>query len=138
MSANRQARGYASVSRLRRKLRRMPDDIVDEVRKAVTDGAEILRFEMLNRVPVDTGILAETIEIKLGRDKLSATVGPGARTKKARLRGFRALFIEFGTQNMSARPFIFPALESRKNEIRTHIDRAVDRALRRVSEKAVP
>jgi HK97 gp10 family phage protein len=135
--SNRRARGYASVSRLRKKLARMPDDIVKDVRDAISDSAEVLRFEMLQRVPVDTGMLAETIEIKLGRDKLSARVGPGARTKKARKRGFRALFLEFGTRHMAARPFIFPALEARKTEIKSAIDNAVDRALRRVSEKEI-
>ena len=110
--------GIGNSGRLRRKLRRMPD----EARKAAQDGiehaAELVKFEQLKRVPVDEGDLAASIEVQIRGDKLSARIGPGARTKKARdLAGWRAHFIEFGTAFAQARPFIFPALESQEKNV---------------------
>lgn len=95
----RRKSGLANVSRLRRKLRRLPAEATDEVRTEIADAAEFVKFEQLKRVPVDEGDLATSIEVKLGSDKLSASIGPGARTRKARkLAGWRAHFVEFGTK----------------------------------------
>ncbi|WP_422028485.1 HK97-gp10 family putative phage morphogenesis protein [Pyruvatibacter mobilis] len=131
-ATRRQRRGLQGVSKLRKQLRRLPDDVTAEVREAIADSAEMMRFEQLKRVPVDEGDLAASIEIKLGRDKMSADIGPGARTKKAKRRGgWRARFIEFGTRYISARPFVGPAFDAGKDRATQWIDRAVTRALKR-------
>ena len=57
----------------------------------------------------DTGFLASNIEIKLNRQELSVDVES---------RADYSVHLEFGTQNMKARPFMFPALEQNKPKIR--------------------
>ena len=161
MATAAQKRGLSGVSQLRRKLRRMPEDVREVVQKAIADGAELVKFEQLKRVPVDEGDLAASIEIKLSGDKLAAEVGPGARTMKAkRAAGWRSHFVEFGTRPHStkpqarllkggqkegagkggmhpgtpARPFIRPALKENMGEITKMIDAAVDQALKKASD----
>lgn len=124
--------GLRGVSKLRRKLRRFDDDARREAQGAVAEAADLVRFHVLRRVPVDTGDLARSIEVKLGSDKLSAEIGPGVRTRRAmRDAGWRARFIEFGTEKMAARPFLFPAFEESRREVIDIIDRGVDRAIAR-------
>ena len=129
-STARQRRGLAGVSKLRRKLRRMPEAVQAPVKRAIAAAAEELRFEMLKRVPVRYGDLAGGIEVKLSRDKLAATVGVGAKTTRARREvGWRAKFEEFGTIHTPAHPFVFPALKAMAPSIRKDIDKAVIRGL---------
>lgn len=160
MATAAQKRGLAGVSSLRRKLRRMPEDVQDVVKRAILDSAELIKFHQLRKVPVDEGDLAASIEIKLSGDKLSAEIGPGARTMKAkRAAGWRSHLIEFGTRphstkpqarllkggqkegegkggqhpGMPARPFIRPALKENMDDVTKIIDDAVDWALKKAS-----
>ena len=64
------------ANKLRRTLRRAPDEISGGVRKAVNDSAEAVRLDAVTRVrPVS---IKQSIEIKKGRDGLTAMVGPSA------------------------------------------------------------
>jgi HK97 gp10 family phage protein len=131
---SRQASGLRGVSALRKKLRRMPKEATEALKKEVAEAAELIRFEQLARVPIDQGDLAASIEIKISADKLKADVGPGARTKRGRKRGgWRAHFTEFGTVDTPARPFVFPALESVRGEITSRLDAATDKAFAAVA-----
>ena len=57
----------------------------------------------------DTGFLATNITFNLGEGGMVANVESRAKY---------SIFLEFGTQNMKARPFMFPALEENKPKIR--------------------
>lgn len=57
----------------------------------------------------DTGTLAKLITLNLTEGDMVAEVESKATYSK---------FLEFGTQNMKARPFMFPALEENKPKIR--------------------
>ncbi|MEK7178548.1 MAG: HK97-gp10 family putative phage morphogenesis protein [Patescibacteria group bacterium] len=81
-------------------------------------------------VPVDEGLLRESLSIKLRTSKRDDTIqvglriGGGARSKQAAAAGAafgagsevpparRWHFVEFGTANMAAHPFLRPALDS--------------------------
>jgi len=127
--------GISNGGRLRRKLRRMPEAAREATQDAIADAAELVKFEQLERVPFDSGDLAASIEIWIKGDRLTARIGPGARTKKARtLAGWRAHFAEFGTQSAPATPFIFPALESQRRHIIKMIDKGVGVSLRRAAD----
>lgn len=136
MASARQAAGLRGVSDLRKKLRKLPKEAREGVQKEVKDWGDAIRFEQLRDAPKDSGDLAASIEVKLGGDKLSGTVGPGARTKKAkRLAGWRAHFSEFGTVKMRARPFIRRSLEKNRARIAKDMGIAVKRAIDRVSKE---
>ena len=63
---------------------------------------------------IDTGILRFSIAVKIGDSGLSATIGVHELTKVKYARP-----LEFGTQKMAARPFVFPALEKNKKAAAT-------------------
>lgn len=57
----------------------------------------------------DTGFLASNIAVNLDKQNLAVDVESKADY---------SIHLEFGTQNMKARPFMFPALEENKPKIR--------------------
>lgn len=157
----RRRRGLRGASQLRRKLRRLPDEITAETKKEIRDFAEAVRLDAIKLVPKDTGTLARNISKKLARDGLEARVGVlGA---KARREAFYAKMVEFGTRPHStsrgaqlvnvrhrkkarpgagaggmhpgvpARPYLFPAFEMNKEYFRNRLRKAIDRALRMAS-----
>lgn len=70
----------------------------------------------------DTGKLAALITHVIDLDGLGAQVEAQADY---------AIHLEFGTVQMSARPFLFPALERNKRKIKRGIDEAVGKTIRR-------
>ena len=72
-----------------------------------------------------TGRLAGSFVTSLSRGTLSALVSAG----RGLVNYARAL--EFGTVNMEARPFLFPAVERSRAWIEKRLNQAVDRAIKR-------
>lgn len=71
--------GLQGVSNLRRTLRRIEPEMTEEARGAMQDGAEAITLDAVARVPRDEGDLARSIGYKLGRDGLTAIIGPAAK-----------------------------------------------------------
>lgn len=119
-------RGFSGVTKLRRKLRNMEPAMTDGVRAEISLVARQVETAMLGMVPVDEGDLASVIAHKLGRDGLTAVIGPGAgsvqikkglglskqtykkdgnltaatvRNNFTRLQLYKANWIEFGTKS---------------------------------------
>lgn len=158
MASSAQRSGLRNVNRLRRKLRKMPDDIRKEVQAAVAETAELVRQEAISRIDPSDKDLRQSIEVKLSGDKLAAQIGSGARTKKAyKLAGWRAHWTEFGTRphslskgaslggakkrekgqstgaqhpGQAARPYLLPGLKAAAPKVIKKLDEAVDKALR--------
>jgi HK97 gp10 family phage protein len=126
------AKGYANVGRLRRLLRRLPDDITAKVKDAIAEAAQLVQAEAEASAPRETGRMAGEISAKTSRDGLSAKVG-FLGVKSVKRRAFYAKFIEFGTSKMPAKPFLFPALERSRAEISGRIRAAVNDALIRAA-----
>jgi HK97 gp10 family phage protein len=84
------------------------------MRKSLRKAAKVWQKEMKIRTPVDTGQLRDDIDIFLfvnGRnDEGSVLVGP---TKHS----FYGRFLEFGTKNMTAKPFVRPTFDAKANEV---------------------
>ena len=68
----------SGVNTLRRKLRRMPEDIQREIKDPLRDGLNRIGRDARSRAPVDQGDLRASIDVKMSRDGLSGIVGPGA------------------------------------------------------------
>lgn len=64
-------------------------------------------------VPVDTGDLKSTIVVMLNRRTKSASILVGGKSKSGRDVNYH-FFVNYGTVNMAAQPFIEPAIESVK------------------------
>lgn len=130
----RRSRRITGANRLRRKLRRFPDEATDELRQTIWAFASEMQGDARARAPKDTGTLAANIQARFSRDGLEARVG--VITKAAKRKAYYAGFVEFGTRNMPARPWLVPALEQNRPKFRPQINSAVDRAVRRVARMA--
>lgn len=124
-------------SRLRRKLRRFPEELRKDIREAMEDAGRELQQEMASRAPKDEGDLANAAHYVVSRDGLSVRVGygtaPGFKRKWNKGGGFTALFQEFGTRNHKANPFIRPSYRAKLSAILNRIDQAVNSTLRKAS-----
>jgi HK97 gp10 family phage protein len=78
-------------------------------KKALEEGAEIIRAEVESMAPRGQGNdhMADGIITNIKNNV--AVIGPGAEF-------YYAHFLEFGTKKMAAKPFMGPAFESKKRE----------------------
>lgn len=129
------ARPSYSVSKLRRTLRRFPEETRTDLRAAFDEGSRDLLNEIQSRAPVDDGRLRDAAHRQVSRDGLSAVVGYSKNRsgfKRKWLKGgFEALWQEFGAKQHAAQPFIQPAFRARLHGLLDRIDAAVNETIRR-------
>lgn len=135
------------LDKLLRTLKNLPDEFKgDPVRRSLRAGAEVMRADAARLAPVDTGNLSDSIIMKpippkyLPRGAADGVEIMGSRKGKAGDQGnaYYYIFVEFGTVNQSAQPFLRPAFESTKQqavdayaqEFRKTLDRSVKKAQR--------
>lgn len=124
------ARGMNVTLRLPRSERRKlttglkgwVDGTVERVEALVAEYAEKIWKEARDLVPVDTGNLRSTIEIRLKKTVLAgikALIGTDKTTY--------AIYVEFGTQMMQAQPYLRPAFRKFKDEFLSKLADILDR-----------
>lgn len=117
------------------------------LRDGTRAGAEVLKEEVIKRAPERTGKLKRNVVVVTMRGRRDAIssgvhirgVNPGAgnsdNTMKAsnRRNAFYWRFVELGTSNMPAHPFVRPAFDTRQEEatraVIARMNRAIDEAL---------
>lgn len=116
---------------LERKLLALPDKVNRQVlRKAVSDGAAVVRDEMRLRAPIYTGpvsqghpppgtlkkaiYMAHARTSHLGYEAFVVGVRHGKSQQKFNRDAFYFRFVEFGTKFMAAKPFMRPAFDVKK------------------------
>lgn len=131
------------ASRLRRKLKRMPDAVNEELRDIIFEQAHTLRAEISAGAPVSDESapidwegkprpkLRDAIEARISGDGLSARIGIMGKQRKDQF--FFVPFLEFGTKFITARPFFRPAWLRRREFVRRSIRKATVRALRKTA-----
>lgn len=130
-------RRVSGDSKLRRQLRRWPEEVRREIRVVMNYAGGALADEIKARAPKDEGDMSEQAMYRVSRDGLSAQIGYSKRTgfKRAWKRGgFKALWQEYGTRHHGAQPFVGPSFRARLGEILNWIDTAVNRTIRRASD----
>ncbi|WP_296988196.1 HK97-gp10 family putative phage morphogenesis protein [Thalassospira sp. UBA1131] len=131
---SRRGSGLRGVNNFRRLLRRLPDEVSQEVRDEVREAAELIEYDAKRLVHKDSGDLAASISHKLGRDKMSAQIGFSSKWKRLwRQAGWRAAFEELGTSRQRAHPFLFPAWEMNRADITKRIAKAINNTLDRLA-----
>lgn len=136
------------LSRLKRKMTvTIPDRVRQATRSAMEKGATEIVTLMKSRVPVDTGALQDSIgwtwgdapggSLVLGQVRQSRegderiTIYAGTRDKAlGRKDAFYAAFVEFGTQNMTPRPFFYVSYRQLKRRTKSRITREMKKAIR--------
>lgn len=156
---SRRRSGIQGVSKLRRTLRRVEPELLRPLKDAVRDGGEAIKQDQISGAPNDEGDLVREIDYKLGRDGMTAVVGPGARhisisrnpfdTRKrmsnpgrhALMQFFKAYWYEFGTKGspernippQPPRPFLTPAFDLNRAWILRRSRAAIRRAIEQAS-----
>lgn len=123
-------------SRLRRQLRRWPEELRQDMRMVMTSAGATLRDRMWLDAPKDEGDMSEQASFRVSRDGLSVQVGYSKRVgfKRAwKAGGFKALWQEYGTRHHGAQPFVRPAFRAELGRILGYVDRAVKRTIIRAS-----
>lgn len=139
MARKRQIKG---ASKVRRKILRMPEAIQDQVKAAISRGADEVLFEMQKTVPVSTDVhfsrehLQQALERRISKNGLSARVG--LLGIKAHRLYFFWKFLEFGTRKMTKRPFAFPSWRKVRPKIRRDVRNAVVRGFQVVARSNLP
>lgn len=123
------------LDRLKRRLARLPAKMKAEVKVSLEQSADELVAMQKRLVPIDQGDLRDSIRKEEGRHELSVTVTAGGPATTRRVRKGAdvsydyALGQEFGTTDMPAQPFFFPAYRALRRRIRGRTSRAVRKAV---------
>lgn len=116
--------------KLTRLLRRFPDKAKQHVVREVERSSAKILATAQSFVPVDTGALRANLSRSLQQQGLLAKVGIiGARAKR---KVYYAGWVEFGTSQRGARPYLRPAIELNRKAILTGMSNALRRAMREV------
>lgn len=141
--ARRRKKQIVGASRLRRKLKRLPDEVAEHLRRTIAVEADRVLHEMRNLAPESQGDdlrdyrgrrrkhLRDALEVRVSKNGLLARIGlMGARNKRV---FYYARFLEFGTRKMRKLPFVLPAWKLRRQYARRAVRQATVRALRAVA-----
>lgn len=150
--------------RLRKKFQGLPDKAVKHLRQAVAVSAKQVESDIQRSMrgpksgivykrkstthqasapgeapAIDTGILRSSIAAKVTKGGLSATIGVHDVTKVKYARrlefGFVGTDSKGRTYNQAARPFVFPAFEQNKKDIKNRMRRAIRAAEKEAAKK---
>lgn len=139
----RKKQRVVGASRLKRKLKRMPEEITVELRGVIRQQSEEILADMKARVPVSGGAtlldfrgrrrkhLRDALEARRAKDGLSVRIG--LIGKKKNEVHFYARFLEFGTRSMRKRPFLFATWRAARPEFSHKMRKATTKALRTVA-----
>lgn len=118
------------IERLKAKARRMPDEVKREVEKAIEKGADELVERMVRGVPIDDGVLRDSIQ----KERIPEAEGTAYRVHAGAGKAYYARFVEFGTSDgKPAQPFFYPSYRMLRSRIRGRISRATTKAVKRVA-----
>ena len=105
-------------------LREVGEHVVSAAKAALERGANKVVVDAKSRVPVKTGNLRDSIKAMSNRDGSSYKISADAKNK-----GYRyGKKIEFDPKNKQ--PFLYPALDANKQQIRENIKEAARQAIR--------
>lgn len=138
-----------------RRMRALGPEVRKAVRAQLAKEAEDLADLIWRRVPVDTGTLRDSIEVRPGKRPLSMTIKAGGEPTRKRVRkgvkdahfakakvtgGSRGEYdyaraVEFGTSEQQAQPFFWPSYRQRKRTVRRRMNAAAKKGLAKAVQK---
>ncbi|MCW2485940.1 HK97 gp10 family phage protein [Candidatus Symbiopectobacterium sp. NZEC127] len=136
--------GLNDIARDLEKLSRAENNKV--LRDATRAGAEVLKDEVIDRAPVRTGKMRKNVVVVTQKSRRKGEISSGVHirgvnprtgnsdnTMKAKnpRNAFYWRFVEMGTVNMPAHPFVRPAFDTRQEEA---ANAAIARANRAIDE----
>jgi len=104
-----------NIDKVIKNMDKYNDEIQDKIKQVLADGGMKIQTEAQSRAPVRTGTLRASIEYK-----------PEGMQVQVVATADYAAFVEFGTRNQEAQPFLTPAFEL----VAPRIERAIQEALK--------
>lgn len=114
------------IKRLQKAMKKAPKIIEEELGLAVRDLTLFVHAEAKQMCPVDTGNLRASIT-PVVESWARAYIGTNVEY---------APYVEYGTRNMAAQPYLEPAFLKGKEEAPKIFDQAIERALARIDKEA--
>lgn len=112
-----------------------PQAVNREIKEATIRASEAVAEDARNKVPVDTGTLRRSIEVRQHTDRTRpGVVGAEVVTGKGQFQGetLYGSYVEYGTDKMRARPFMRPALHENKRPALRTLGEFARRMIRRL------
>ena len=112
------------LARLNRRFAAVSQAARDAVVPALDQGADQLVAAAKHLAPEDDGDLKDSIRKEDGEHPLQRVVKAGDDA------AFYAMFVEHGTVDKDAQPFLFPAYRLHKRQVENRIRRAIGKAIK--------
>jgi HK97 gp10 family phage protein len=96
-------------------LRKVEGEARQRVYEILRDETKPIVKDARSRAPKDTGAMARGIKRSVSKKNLEAKVSAGGMVKGVDT--YYAQFVEFGTKNMAAQPFLYPACRAHEERI---------------------
>jgi HK97 gp10 family phage protein len=97
----------------------LPQAFKDQAIESIDIGSRIILTEAGRRVPVRTTKLKQSLGRNVREDGLQAAVGSG---------DYKAKFVEFGTNDTPAQPFLYPAFRTGAKFVRSDMRNWAEKA----------
>lgn len=133
------------VAETTRALEKFSNNIrIKVTRSATRKAARVIENTMILMAPRNKGALLESIRTKTKVDKAGgrayAVVGPTGKVmsvgsdgvSKKRSQTYKARFLEYGTKNMKALPFIQASKDRSERQVEQIFSKEVDKALKKL------
>lgn len=121
---SRGGKGWVGLSQTIKELREIGEHVVEAAQAALKNGADRVVADAKSRCPVKTGKLRDSIKAVPNRDGTVYKIEANAQNNGV----YYGQFVEFSPE--INKPFLYPALEAHRQEIRDNIDAAITNAAR--------
>ncbi|KQX42415.1 hypothetical protein ASD04_00120 [Devosia sp. Root436] len=118
------------LDKLNRKVARMPAAAKTEIKRGLDTGADKLVAMAKALAPVADGDVKASIRKEPGAHELSVVVRAGGPPGSP---AEHAVFVEFGTDDTEAQPFLMPSFRALKRSIRSSIAYRIVKAAKAVA-----
>jgi HK97 gp10 family phage protein len=115
---------FANRTRALRRLKALPQSVIDATAKALEASAEGIRLQIQAAAPIDDGNLRDSVRrVDISDEsRLAQQVSAGDEAV------FYARMVEFGTPRQGAQPFFYPTYRANRKRVRARISRAINKA----------
>lgn len=110
-------------------LRKAKVDVQNDARRVLREMADKIADDARGRVPVDTGLLKNSIKLSVSKRQLEASVSAGGKVRGKD--AYYAQFVEFGTKHSPAQPFLYPAGRAHEKETEEKLVKVLTDAVRK-------
>ena len=119
--------GMDEVIKLLEEMGEEAESVIDDAAKS---GAQIVLKRAKQIVPVDTGVLKDSLILKKSKIKNAKVKSVYTVSKKSGAKHFAP--VELGTSKMKAQPFIRPAFDENLKNVASKINEEILRAIGRI------